>query len=186
MSNGQSVKIPSPIDQLLSISEKLVTGVDKTLQDIVYGVVDEKLIQFPKLKEIVKVRVVRKTFREKCELTKDFIRQFLEMQKQNVDEVSAPIPLPSEIRGWESFRMSNGRANPCMESKTMKRLKYLAEKVYPEELISGIQNPLGAHAQSFTYKVSISMDKPFSSMQFMGEGRGAVELRSLVTFDHFK
>ncbi|XP_068700233.1 uncharacterized protein [Montipora foliosa] len=136
--------VEAPVDQLFPISERLVNDVERTLGRIVQDAINESLSKFPSLKQAVEVKVVNKIFEKKREQTIGFIRQFLEMQKMSNDVVFAPVPLPSEINTWEVVTVTNtGRDrthHPCMVSPTMKQMKHLAKKLYPDNIIQEIED----------------------------------------------
>ena len=148
--------VEAPVDQLFPISERLVNDVERTLGRIVQDAINESLSKFPSLKQAVEVKVVNKIFEKKREQTIGFIRQFLDMQKMSNDVVFAPVPLPSEINTWEVVTVTNtGRDrtyHPCMVSPTMKQMKHLAKKLYPDNIIQEIED--GSVALNH-YKVSL-------------------------------
>lgn len=74
--------VPSPVDQLLPISEKLVQDVEQSLQYIIQKAIDHSLAKFPKLKQAVESKVVSDIFDKKRDETTKFIGQFLQMQKK--------------------------------------------------------------------------------------------------------
>lgn len=161
---SELVEIQAPVDQLIPISEGLVNNVEKTLRKIVQNAIERSLSKFPTLKQAVEAKVVSKIFETKRDQTILFIRQFLEMQKKSTDVVFAPVPFPNEISTWDAVKTLQNETHPCMVSQTMSHLKYLAKRLYPEEMIEEIesQNRRG------NYKVST-----FSSL----EGRSP--------YDHF-
>lgn len=153
--------VPSPIDQLLPISEELVDNVENALRSIVQKTIDGSLSKFPSLKKAVEAKVVNRIFDTKREQTIKFIRQFLEMQKKSTDVVFAPVPTPDEIDQWKSQTLTTREGNkiphPCLTSKTMNHMKDLAEKLYPQQLVNEIEGRgnSSAHTAFVNYKVSI-------------------------------
>lgn len=151
----------SPVDQLLPISEKLVENVERTLRGIVQRAIENSLSIFPTLKQAVEAKVVNKIFDRKREQTIQFIQQFLEMQKKSIDLVFAPVPTPAEINLWESLPLKDGgiKYHPCMTSKTMKHMKDLAQKLYPQQLVNEIEGygNSSAHTSFVNHKVSIQL-----------------------------
>ena len=131
--------VPSPVDQLLPISEGLVNNVETTLRGIVQKAIDQSLFKFPSLKKAVETKVVSNIFDTKRDQTMQFIRQFIEMQKKNIDVVFAPVPYPDEISTWEATPVLPNKIHLCMVSQTMSHLKYLAKKLYPEQLITEME-----------------------------------------------
>ena len=152
--NGKPVTREGPVDQLLPLSENLVSNVEKTLRDIVQRAIEQTLSKFPTLKQAVEAKVVSKIFDKKREQTTEFIRQFLEMQKKSTDIVFAPIPTPREISVWEGFPLvDRSKPHPCMTSKTTSHMKYLAKNLYPEKLLQEIDGS-GSHSLMFsTFRV---------------------------------
>ena len=147
--------VQSPVDQLIPITEGLVNNVEKTLRAIVQEAINESLSSFPTLKQAVELKVVSKIFDTKREETIKFIRQFLAMQKKSIDVVFAAVPFPVELNAWKTTPGYNSKTreaftHPCNMSPTTSQLKYLAEKLYPKELMDEIEgrNSLGS------YKVS--------------------------------
>lgn len=147
--------VQSPVDQLIPITEGLVNNVEKTLRAIVQEAINESLSSFPTLKQAVELKVVSKIFDTKREETIKFIRQFLAMQKKSIDVVFAAVPFPEELNAWKTTPGYNSKSreaftHPCNMSPTTSHLKYLAEKLYPKELMDEIEgrNSLGS------YKVS--------------------------------
>ncbi|KAL9971045.1 hypothetical protein ACROYT_G023528 [Oculina patagonica] len=141
---GRHVKtvkdVPSPVDKLGPISEKLVEDVEKTLREIVQITIERCLSKFPNLKQAVEAKVVNKIFETKRQQTIQFIGQFLEMQKKRVDLVFVPVPTPGEIDNWESLPMKDGgKSHPILKSKTMSQMKDLAGKLYPPQLVNEIE-----------------------------------------------
>ena len=159
-SKGRQVKLSSPVDQLLHISQMLVTNVEKTLRAIVQEAIKNSLSKFPTLKQAVETKVVNKIFNMKREQTIQFIQQFLEMQKKSIDVVFTPVPTPAEINHWESVRLKDGgkhHDHPCMTSETMIHMKDLAQKLYPPQLVNEIEGHgnSSAHTSFLNSKVSI-------------------------------
>lgn len=158
--NGRKL-VPSPIDQLLPISEKLVENVENALRSIVQKTIDGSLSKFPTVKKAVEMKVVNTIFDTKREQTIKFIRQFLEMQKKSTDEVFAPVPTPNEIDQWKSLTLTTregSKIHPCLTSKTMNKMKDLAEKLFPQQLVNEIEGHgnSSTHTTAFVnYKVSI-------------------------------
>ena len=150
--NGKAVRVQSPVDKLLPLSESLVYNVEVTLREIVQKSIEHSLSKFPSLKQAVEAKVVSKIFDTKRDQTIQFIRQFLAMQKKSIDLVYAPVPTPREISLWEDF-MEDGKFHPCMTSKTMSHMKDLAKKLYPEPLLKEIET-VTAHKTYVNYKVS--------------------------------
>ena len=147
--------VQSPVDQLIPITEGFVNNVEKTLRAIVQEAINESLSSFPTLKQAVELKVVSKIFDTKREETIKFIRQFLAMQKKSIDVVFAAVPFPEELNAWKTTPGYNSKSretftHPCNMSPTTSHLKYLAEKLYPRELMYEIEgrNSLGS------YKVS--------------------------------
>ena len=157
--NGRK-PVPSPIDQLLPISEKLVENVENALRSIVQKTIDGSLSKFPTIKKAVEAKVVNRIFDTKREQTIKFIRQFLEMQKKSTDVVFAPVPTPNEIDQWKSLTLTTREGNkihPCLTSKTMNHMKDLAEKLFPQQLVNEIEGHgnSSTHTAFVNYKVSI-------------------------------
>ncbi|KAJ7393249.1 hypothetical protein OS493_006218 [Desmophyllum pertusum] len=148
--NGKAVRVQSPVDKLLPLSESLVYNVEVTLREIVQKSIEHSLSKFPSLKQAVEAKVVSKIFDTKRDQTIQFIRQFLAMQKKSIDLVYAPVPTPREISLWEDF-MEDGKFHPCMTSKTMSHMKDLAKKLYPEPLLKEIET-VTAHKTYVNYK----------------------------------
>ena len=142
--------VEAPVDQLLPKAESLVKNVEKTLRRIVQDAINDCLSKFPSLKQAVEAKVVNKIFDTKRDQTIRFIRQFLEMQKMSIDVVFAEIPLPTDINTWEFLMVTNENnvskipcpkiPHPCMMSSTMKQMKYLAGKLYPDKVITEIED----------------------------------------------
>ena len=107
------------------------------------------------------MKVVNTIFDTKREQTIKFIRQFLEMQKKSTDEVFAPVPTPNEIDQWKSLTLTTregSKIHPCLTSKTMNKMKDLAEKLFPQQLVNEIEGHgnSSTHTTAFVnYKVSI-------------------------------
>ena len=141
--------VQSPVDQLIPISTRLVNNVEKTLGTIVQDAINKSLSSFPTLKQVVEAKVVSKIFDTKREQIQ-FIQQFLEMQKKSIDVVFAAIPFPDDLSYWETILALNGKTHPCMMSKTMSHMKYLARKLYPSELMEEVE---GRNSRG-NYKVS--------------------------------
>ena len=133
---GGPVHFDSPVDQLMPISETLVGDVDATLRNIVQIAIERSLSKFPTLKQAVETKVVNTIFDTKHDQTIQFIRQFLEMQKKSIDVVFAPVPTPHEMSLWESFLTKDNKHHPSMTSKMMSHMKDLGKKLYPEQLVS--------------------------------------------------
>ena len=175
-SKERQVKVPSPVDQLLPISEMLVQNVEKTLRDIVQTTIERSLFKFPTLKQAVEAKVVNQIFEKKRDQTIQFIRQFLEMQKKSIDVVFAAVPTPGEISHWESFSvMKDGikyQNHPCMTSRTMKEMKDLAGKLYPGQLVNEIEGhgKSSAHTSFVTSKVSSHYRRVLQGGIFPGRG----------------
>ena len=131
--------VQSPVDQLIPISTRLVNNVEKTLSTIVQDAINKSLSNFPTLKQVVEAKVVSKIFDTKREQTIQFIQQFLEMQKKSIDVVFAAIPFPDDLSYWETILALNGKTHPCMMSRTMSHMKYLARKLYPSELMEEVE-----------------------------------------------
>ena len=132
------------MDQLLPISEALVKNVEETLRGIVQDAIDESLSKFPTLKQAVEAKVVNKIFDTKRDQTIEFIKQFLQMQKMSTDVVFAPVPLPNDLNIWDATFVNNSTrervSHPSMISKTMNHMKYLSSKLYPDDVITDIEN----------------------------------------------
>ncbi|XP_068700226.1 uncharacterized protein [Montipora foliosa] len=152
------VPVEAPVDQLLPKAESLVNNVEKTLRRIVQNAINDCLSKFPSLKQAVEAKVVNKIFDTKRDQTIVFIRQFLEMQKMSIDVVFAEIPLPTDINTWELVMATNennvGRVvtkipHPCMMSSTMKQMKHLAAKLYPDKIMKEIED---ASAPGYYFK----------------------------------
>lgn len=135
----QKTEVQSPVDQLIPITEDLVDNVEKALRKIVQGAIDHSLDKFPSLKQAVEAKVVNKIFDTKREQTIQFIRQFIEMQKKNIDDVFAPIPFPDELSTWEATPILHNKVHACMMSGTVRHLRDLSRKLYPKELIDEIE-----------------------------------------------
>lgn len=133
---GRPVPFNSPVDQLLPISQTLVQNVEETLRNIVQMTIERSLSKFPTLKQAVEAKVVNKIFDTKRDQTIQFIQQFLEMQKKSIDVVFAPVPTPHEISLWESCLTRDGKFHPSMTSKMMSHMKDLGKKLYPDQLVS--------------------------------------------------
>ncbi|XP_073248770.1 uncharacterized protein [Porites lutea] len=131
--------VQSPVDQLIPISTRLVNNVEKTLSTIVQDAINKSLSNFPTLKQVVEAKVVSKIFDTKREQTIQFIQQFLEMQKKSIDVVFAAVPFPDDLSSWEAILALNGKTHPCMTSRTMSHMKYLARKLYPSELMEEVE-----------------------------------------------
>ncbi|XP_015749624.1 PREDICTED: uncharacterized protein LOC107329450, partial [Acropora digitifera] len=138
------ITVEAPVDQLLPISEALVKNVEETLRGIVQDAIDESLSKFPTLKQAVEAKVVNKIFDTKRDQTIEFIKQFLLMQKMSTDVVFAPVPLPNDLNIWDATFVNNSTrervSHPCMISKTMNHMKYLSSKLYPDDVITDIEN----------------------------------------------
>ena len=173
------------MDQLLPISEALVKNVEETLRGIVKDAINESLSKFPTLKQAVEAKVVNKIFDTKRDQTIEFIKQFLEMQKMSTDIVFAPVPLPNNLKMWETTYVTNRNGqevdHPSMTSKTMSHMKHLSSKLYPRDVITGIESA-GAIGN---YKVCW-----FSVNVTVAEGVGSVcslerfALEPLLLFPH--
>ena len=98
--------------------------------------IERSLSKFPTLKQAVEAKVVNKIFDTKRDQTIQFIQQFLEMQKKSIDVVFAPVPTPHEISLWESCLTREGKFHPSMTSKMMSHMKDLGKKLYPDQLVS--------------------------------------------------
>lgn len=133
---GRPVSFDSPVDQLLPISQTLVQNVEETLRNIVQMTIERSLSKFPTLKQAIEAKVVNKIFDTKRDQTIQFIQQFLEMQKKSIDVVFAPVPTPHEISLWESCLTRDGKFHPSMTSKMMSHMKDLGKKLYPDQLVS--------------------------------------------------
>ncbi|XP_015759216.1 PREDICTED: dynamin-related protein DNM1-like isoform X1 [Acropora digitifera] len=136
--------VEAPVDQLLPISEALVKKVEETLRGIVKDAINESLSKFPTLKQAVEAKVVNKIFDTKRDQTIEFIKQFLQMQKMSTDIVFAPVPLPNELGVWDATLVTNSNrervSHPSMISKTMNHMKHLSSKLYPHDVITGIES----------------------------------------------
>jgi len=133
------------VDQLLPISVALVNNVEETLREIVQDAINKGLSKFPTLMQVVKAKVVNKIFNTKRAQTIEFIKQFLEMQKISTDVVLAPVPLPDDLRIWETtyvtVRNREEVRHPSMTSKTMSHMKHLSLKMYPNDITRDIESP---------------------------------------------
>ena len=116
-----------------------MNDVETTLRGIVQEAINQSLFKFPSLKKVVERTVVSNIFDTKRDQTMQFIRQFIEMQKKNIDVVFAPVPYPDELSTWDATPMLHNKIHPGMVSQTMSRLKYLAKKLYPAPLIEEIE-----------------------------------------------
>ena len=152
----QAREIKSPVGQLVPISEKLVDDVEKKLQEIVQGAINSTLYKFPTLKQAVETKVVNRIFDRKRDETLGFLHQFHEMQKRSIDVIFAPVPLPQDLASWEAAKLSRPAptfhsespktefiAHPSMTSKMMSHMKHLSRKLYPDPLVTEIQNYTG-------------------------------------------
>ena len=142
-----AVTVKAPVDQLLPISVELVNNVEETLRGIVQDAINKSLSKFPTLKQAVEAKVVNKIFDTKRDQTIEFIKQFLEMQKMSTDVVFAPVPLPDDLDEWDATLVTNSHrkeiSHPCMISKTMNHMKHLSSKLYPDDVITNIENTEG-------------------------------------------
>ena len=133
------------MDQLLPISVALVKNVEETLREIVQDAINKGLSKFPTLMQVVRAKVVNKIFNTKRAQTIEFIKQFLEMQKISTDVVLAPVPLPDDLRIWETtyvtIRNREEVRHPSMTSKTMSHMKHLSSKMYPNDITRDIESP---------------------------------------------
>ena len=139
------------MDQLLPISETLVNNVEETLRGIVQDAINESLSTFPTLKQAVEAKAVNKIFETKRDQTIEFIKQFLAMQRMSTDVVLAPVPLPDDLRMWETTYGINREDHPSMTSKTMSHMKYLSKKLYPADVTRDIKST----GDSGNYKVCL-------------------------------
>ena len=150
---GRPVTVKSPVDQLLPISETLVQNVEATLRNIVQMTIERCLSKFPTLKQAVEAKVVNEIFETKRDQTIQFIRQFLEMQKKSIDVVFAPVPTPHEMSVWESCLGRDNKNHPSMTSKMMSHMKDLGKKLYPDQLLSEMNNARSKTHSFVNYKV---------------------------------
>jgi len=58
------------------------------------------------------------------------------MQKKSIDVVFAPVPTPHEMSLWESCLTRDNKFHPSMMSKMMSHMKDLGKKLYPDQLVS--------------------------------------------------